>query len=111
MLPRADYASLGEAVYLNQAALGLFGRPAVEAMHRFLEDIGRHGNLHLSDEDEVAYLGVLRTQAAAVLGTGKTGRVAIRGRGLLGQARLLLAPPADRAVVLVTTDFPAVARP
>ena len=94
MLPRADYASLGEAVYLNQAALGLLGRPAVEAMHRFLDDVGRHGNLHLSDEDEVAYLGALRAQAAAVLGTDESQVALVSGASeLLGQAPLLLAPP------------------
>ena len=112
VLPRADYASLGEAVYLNQAALGLLGRPAVEAMHRFLDDVGRHGNLHLSDEDEVAYLGALRAQAAAVLGTDESQVALLSGASeLLGQAPLLLAPPADRTVVLVATDFPAVTRP
>lgn len=112
VLPRADYDSLGQAVYLNQAALGLLGRPAVEAMHRFLDDVGRHGNLHLSDEDEAAFLDALRVQAAAMLGTSERQVALVSGASeLLGQAPLLLAPPEDGAVVLVGSDFPAVTRP
>ena len=109
---RADYPSLREAVYLNQAALGLLGRRAVEAMHTFLDNIGRHGNLHLNDEDEAGFLGALRTRAAALLGADEDEVAILSGASeLLGQAPLLLAPPADGTVVLVRTDFPAVTRP
>jgi selenocysteine lyase/cysteine desulfurase len=84
VLPRSDFPSLDEAIYLNQASLGLIGRPAVEAMHAFLDDVGRHGNLHLTDEDEVAFLGTLRGRAAEILGTGE-GQVAL----LSGASELL----------------------
>ncbi len=60
----------------------------------------------------MAYLGALRAQAAAVLGTGESQVALLSGASeALGQAPLLLAPPADRTVVLVATDFPAVTRP
>ncbi|MBL4906225.1 MAG: hypothetical protein JKX94_02140, partial [Sneathiella sp.] len=60
---RSHYSSLTEAVYLNQASLGLVGEPAVSAMHAYLDDIGRHGNLHLSDSEEVALFNPLRKNA------------------------------------------------
>jgi hypothetical protein len=43
-------------VYLNQASLGLIGGSAVSSMHAFLDDVGRHGNLRMSDIEEVAYV-------------------------------------------------------
>lgn len=60
LLPRADYPTLEHSVYLNQASLGLIGRPAVEAMRSFLDDVARHGNRYMSDVDEVAYFDSLR---------------------------------------------------
>jgi len=42
-------------VYLNQAALGLIGQPALEAMHGFLDEVAQHGNRFMSDDDELAY--------------------------------------------------------
>ena len=50
---RLDYPSLRQSVYLNQASLGLIGQPAVAAMHAFIDDVARHGNLYMSDSDEV----------------------------------------------------------
>ena len=40
---RSHYSSLKNAIYLNQASLGLTGQPAVSAMHTYLDEIGRHG--------------------------------------------------------------------
>ena len=42
---RLDYPSLRQSVYLNQASLGLIGQPAVTAMHTFIDNVARHGNL------------------------------------------------------------------
>ena len=64
---RSHYSSLGDCVYLNQASLGLIGQPAVSAMHAFLDDVGRHGNKVMSDDDEVAFFADLRTAAATLL--------------------------------------------
>src|ERR1019366_4108129 len=40
---RLDYPSLRQSAYLNQASLGLIGRPAVTAMHTFIDNVARHG--------------------------------------------------------------------
>jgi hypothetical protein len=56
LIQRSDYPTLQESVYLNQASLGLIGNPAVDAMHDLLDRVARHGNLHMSDEDEVPSL-------------------------------------------------------
>jgi selenocysteine lyase/cysteine desulfurase len=47
---RSHYSSLKQCVYLNQA---------------FLEEVGRHGNMKISDSDEVAFFSQLREAAAA----------------------------------------------
>jgi len=57
---RLDYPSLRQSVYLNQASLGLIGQPAATAMHTFIDNVARHGNLHMSDRDEVSYCETLR---------------------------------------------------
>ena len=36
LFDRQDYPTLSENHYLNQASLGLIGRPAVDAMHQFI---------------------------------------------------------------------------
>jgi hypothetical protein len=92
-MERADYPTLQECVYLNQASLGLIGNPAVDAMHDLLDRVARHGNLRMSDEDEVAFLNGLRERAARVLMV-EGFRVAIVSSAseLLGQAPFLLSP-------------------
>jgi hypothetical protein len=47
LFDRLDYPSLLQGVYLNQASLGLIGQPAVTAMHTFIDDVARHGNLNI----------------------------------------------------------------
>ena len=112
LFDRTDYPTLQEAVYLNQASLGLIGSPAVDAMHDLLDRVLRHGNLHMSDEEEVAFLDGLRERAARLLAV-EGSRVAILSCAseLLGQAPFLLAPPPGARVVVVASDFPAVTRP
>ena len=112
LFDRSDYPTLTESIYLNQASLGLIGRPALDAMHRFLDGIGRHGNLYMSDQDEVAFLDALRGRAARLFQTD-TRRVAILSSAseLLGQVPLMLPPPSESNVMAVATDFPAVTRP
>ncbi len=112
LLPRADYPTLEGTTYLNQASLGLVGRPAVEAMHAFLDDVARHGNRFMSDDDEVAYFASLRSRAARLLHVDP-GAIAILGGAseLLGQLPYLLEPETGSKVVAVATDFPALTRP
>jgi cysteine desulfurase/selenocysteine lyase len=112
LLDRADYPTLREAAYLNQASLGLLGTPAVEAMRDLLEGVVRHGNLHMSDEDEAAFLDGLRDLAARLFEV-EPGRIAVVASAseLLGEAPFLLSPPGGSRVVLVASDFPAVTRP
>jgi selenocysteine lyase/cysteine desulfurase len=97
---------------LNQASLGLLGQPAVEAMHRFVDDVARHGNLNMSDADEVGFFDQLR-QRAARLFHADADRIAILSSAseLLGQIPLLIPPIAGRKILAVATDFPAVTRP
>ena len=64
---RSHYSSLTDAIYLNQASLGLVGQPAVSAMHAYLDDIGRHGNMYLTDAEEVALFNPLRENAAVLM--------------------------------------------
>jgi selenocysteine lyase/cysteine desulfurase len=109
---RSDYRTLSDGVYLNQAALGLLSNTTVDAMHSFLDDVGRHGNLRMSDDDESAFLGALRERAARLWRT-EPGRIAILSSAseLLGQVPFLLPPPAGAEVIVVASDFPAVTRP
>ena len=112
LFDRFDYPTLTEGIYLNQASLGLLGRPAVGAMHRFLDEVGRHGNLHMSDDDEVGFLGALRERAGRLFHT-ETRRIAILSSAseLLGQVPFILQPPQGAKVIAVATDFPAITRP
>jgi len=112
LIPRSEFASLAECVYLNQASLGLLAEPVVEAMHRFLDDVGRHGNLHLTDADEARFFDQLREQAARLFRTDSA-RIAIVSSAseLLGQIPLLAAPLERRKILAVATDFPALTRP
>lgn len=112
LVPRSHYPALAEFAYLNQASLGMMGQPAVTALQDFVEDVGRHGNLFMSDADEVSYFELLRHQAASILGTTER-QVAILGSAseLFGQLPFLLPVPADQNVLLLSSDFPAITRP
>ena len=96
---RSQYPCLRDSVYLNQASLGLIGEPAVAAMHDFLENVARHGNLFMSDDDEIKYGHALR-EVASRLFHDDPSRIAILAGAseLLGQFSLLfrLKPNAQR---------------
>jgi cysteine desulfurase/selenocysteine lyase len=112
LIQRTDYPTLQESVYLNQASLGLIGNPAVDAMHDLLDRVARHGNLHMSDEDEVAFLDGLRERAGRLLMV-EGFRIAVLSSAseLLSQAPFLLSPRRGSKVIAVATDFPAITRP
>jgi cysteine desulfurase/selenocysteine lyase len=112
LVDRASYASLDECVYLNQASLGLIGQPAVQAMHDFLDDTARHGNLRMTDEEEVGFFESLRQRGARLLDC-HADRVAVTASAseLLGQLPFLIRPASGSSILCVATDFPAVTRP
>src|SRR2546427_4950222 len=109
---RSDYPSLRQSVYLNQASLGLIGQPAVTAMHTFIDNVARHGNLYMSDRDEVAYCETLRERASRLLHCDST-QVAIVASAseILGQLPMLLQPRLKSTILAVSSDFPAITRP
>jgi cysteine desulfurase / selenocysteine lyase len=111
-LNRSDYPSLRQSVYLNQASLGLIGQPAVTAMHTLIDNVARHGNVYMSDEDEVAYCGMLRERASRLLHCNSD-QVAIVSSAseILGQLPMLLQPRLNSTILIVSSDFPAITRP
>jgi selenocysteine lyase/cysteine desulfurase len=109
---RLDYPSLRHCVYLNQASIGLIGQPAATAMHTFIDSVARHGNLYMSDRDEVAYCETLRERASRLLHCDST-QVAIVASAseILGQLPMLLQPRLRSTILAVSSDFPAITRP
>ena len=61
---RSNYKTLKNYTYLNQASLGLVPETAVEEMHCFLDNIARHGNALMSDQEELDFLEPLRNNGA-----------------------------------------------
>lgn len=112
LIDRSDYPSLDDCVYLNQASLGLIGQPAVQSMHEFLDSTARHGNLRMTDEEEVGFLESLRQRGAKLLNCDAD-QLAITASAseLLGQLPFLIRPTSGSSIVAVATDFPAVTRP
>jgi len=109
---RSQYPCLRDTVYLNQASLGLIGQPAVAAMHDFLENVARHGNLFMSDDDEIKYGQALRRVASRLFHNDPS-RIAILASAseLLGQFPLLFRLNPNTTILAVASDFPAITRP
>ena len=61
---RSNFKTLESVTYLNQASLGLISEKTSSAMHEFLDNIGKHGNVKMSDQDEVNYFDELRNTAS-----------------------------------------------
>jgi cysteine desulfurase / selenocysteine lyase len=112
LFDRRHFPTLERYRYLNQASLGLIGNPAVQAMHRFIDDYARHGNSEMSDEDEACFLDTLRGVAARLFSCPAE-QVAVVGCAseILAQLPLMIPLPRDGTVIVVKTDFPAVTRP
>ena len=109
---RTQYNSLTDAIYLNQASLGLTGQPSVSAMHAYLDDIGRHGNMNLTDAQEVASFAPLRKNAAALMNCPPEQLAIMSSAGeMLSQLPYLFNVPAGSKFLSVSTDFPAITRP
>jgi len=112
LFDRLDYPSLRQSVYLNQASLGLIGQPAVAAMHAFIDDVARHGNLYMSDSDEVGCCETLRESAARLLHCDSAHVAIVAGSSeILGQLPSLLQPRINSTILAVSSDFPAITRP
>jgi selenocysteine lyase/cysteine desulfurase len=109
---RRHFPTLETHRYLNQASLGLIGQPAVQAMHRFIDDTARHGNCRMSDEDESHFLDPLRAQASKMFSC-QADQVAVVSCAseILSQLPMLLRIPQDGTVIAVKTDFPSVTWP
>ncbi len=112
LFDRRDFPTLEQYRYLNQASLGLIGRPAVQAMHGFIDEYARHGNCRMSDEDEAQYLDALRGIAARAFSC-PSAQVAVVGCAseILAQLPLMIRRPEAGDVLAVRSDFPAVTRP
>jgi len=110
-IDRRHFPTLESHRYLNQASLGLIGEPAVQAMHRFIDDTARHGNSRMSDEDEARFLDSMRA-AASRLFSCPVDRMAVVGCAseILAQLPLLIDIPQDGTVVAVKTDLASVIR-
>jgi cysteine desulfurase/selenocysteine lyase len=112
LFDRSDYPGLGEATYLNQASLGLIGQPAVAAMHTFIDNVARHGNLFMSDADEIEYCHKLRERAAKLFHADPSCVAIVASASeMLGQLPLLLRLKPGATVLAVSSDFPAITRP
>jgi len=109
LVPRLDFAALAQSVYLNQAALGLIPAQSLEVMLEHLTQTAQHGNVRLSDEQELRILDELRAAGAILLGT-EPGAVAVLGGASAGLATAAALVPAGD-IVLVATDFPSVTHP
>jgi cysteine desulfurase / selenocysteine lyase len=112
LLDRSQYPCLRDSVYLNQASLGLISQPAVTRMHTFLENVARHGNLYMSDSDEINYGQALRGVAGRLFHTDPTRIALVAGASeLLGQFPLLFRLKPNATILAVSSDFPAITRP
>ena len=109
---RSHYSCLADYRYLNQASLGLVGQPAVSAMHKYFDEIGRHGNLYMSDAAEVAFLTPLRVNGAALMNCPPEQLAIMFSAGeMCCQLPYLFNPPAGSNILAVSSDFPSITRP
>jgi len=109
---RLEYPCLKTHSYLNQASLGLIGEPAVAAMHGFLDETARHGNLYMSDTEEAAFLQPLRANVSRLIGCAPENLAIVSSASeILAQVPTLFTPKPKSKIVTVTSDFPAITRP
>ena len=90
---RRDFAALSQSIYLNQAALGLIPVQSIEVMINHLTETAQHGNVRLTDEDELRILDDLHVAGADLLGT-EAQSVAVLGGASEGLASAAALMPA-----------------
>ena len=109
---RVSYPSLEKHVYLNQASLGLISNITIKKMNNFLHDVARHGNIHMSDQDELDLLQSMRIDASHLFHC-EPRQIAVLASAseMLSQIPYVLKPKAKSSILMVQSDFPAVTRP
>lgn len=109
---RDSYPSLEKHVYLNQASLGLISNVTIQKMNDFLHDVARHGNIHMSDQDELDLLQSMRLDASHLFSC-EPHQIAVLASAseMLSQIPYVLKPKAKSSTLMVQSDFPAVTRP
>src|SRR5215467_1158092 len=81
-------------------------------MHSFLENVARHGNLYMSDSDEINYYHALRGVAGRLFHNDPSRIAILAGASeLLGQFPLLFRLRPNATILAVGSDFPAITRP
>ena len=109
---RSNYSTLNDFVYLNQASLGLISRRSILEMHKFLDDVARHGNSKMTDDEEVEFLDSLGSKASSLFNCAKENLGILSSASeMLNQLPYLILPNKKSKVILVSTDFPALYRP
>ena len=109
---RSNYKTLNDYTYLNQASLGLVPETAVGAMHCFLDNVARHGNALMSDQEELDFLEPIRSNGAKLLNASPDNIcISSSASEILSQVPFIFQFPKKNNVVLVSTDFPSLTRP
>ena len=109
---RSNYKTLNDYTYLNQASLGLVPETAVGAMHCFLDNVARHGNALMSDQEELDFLEPIRSNGAKLLNASPDNIcISSSASEILSQIPFIFQFPKKNKVVLVSTDFPSLTRP
>ena len=109
---RSNYKTLKKFTYLNQASLGLVSEKTATSMIEFLNEIAKHGNAHMSDQDEVNFFQTLRNTCCRLFNCNSRNLAIMSSASeLLNQLPYLLDLKKGSKVVLVKSDFPALFRP
>ena len=81
-------------------------------MHSFLENVARHGNVYMSDSDEINYGHALRGVAGKLFHNDPSRIAILAGASeLLGQFPWLFRLKPNATILAVSSDFPAITRP
>ena len=109
---RSNYKTLNDYTYLNQASLGLVSETAVEAMHCFLDNVARHGNALMSDQEELDFLEPLRNNGGKLFNANPENIcICSSASEMLSQVPFIFHFSKKNKVILVSTDFPSLTRP
>lgn len=111
LIPKSDFPALGDAVYLNQASIGLVSRCSAEAQEAWDARL-RNGTINFNDADEEQALDLTRAQIAELLRAGSHNIAILSSatEGLLQFAHWC-QPTAGENVVCIGSDFPSVILP
>ena len=90
----------------------LLEAPAVFAMQKFLLDTARHGDVKMSDTDDVMFLNTIRKKIGYLL-TARPTNVAIVSSAseILSQLPLLIKLKRNKKIISIKSDLPAITHP